>query len=76
LRRFLLFKKRQCFSRAAFLQKITRDFGQKKRRASYGEEARRPFRFFCPKSPTGTAEGASSQPSVLAPPSAARLWDS
>ncbi|MGE4422448.1 MAG: hypothetical protein AB7D39_09140 [Pseudodesulfovibrio sp.] len=40
-----------------FLKRKTRDFGQKKRRASFGEEARRPFRFFCLKSPIGTAEG-------------------
>ncbi|WP_338668848.1 hypothetical protein [Pseudodesulfovibrio methanolicus] len=42
-----------------FLSKKTkpRDFGQKKRRASFREEARRFNRFFCPKSHTGTAEG-------------------
>jgi hypothetical protein len=57
LRRFLTFKKRQCFSRVVFPQKTPRDFEQGKRRASFCETARRSIRFFCPKSHTGTAEG-------------------
>jgi hypothetical protein len=61
-------RRRGFFDGVAFLKIKTRDFGQKKRRAFFGEEARRSIRFFCPKSLTGTAKGVLSQPFAAARP--------
>jgi hypothetical protein len=49
------------FPGKSFFKNNPCDFGQKKRRASFGEGTRRFVRFFCPKSYTGTAGGVPSR---------------